>query len=97
MLVFSFDHQVNSAGLKFYLINLQMDFQKLHCGSFSFCQSQEWKFRVAMQLNVRENTAKSSVIPSSNMLAVSFYHQVNSAGLKSYLFFFLPPHICPCL
>ena len=49
------------------------------------------------ELNFRENTAKSSVIPSSNMLAVSFYHQVNSAELKSYLFFFLPPHICPCL
>ena len=40
------------------------------------------------ELNFRENTAKSSVIPSSNMLAISFYHQVNSAGLKSYLFSF---------
>ena len=39
------------------------------------------------ELKFRENTAKSSVIPSSNMLAISLYHQVHSAGLKSYLFF----------
>ena len=37
------------------------------------------------ELKFRENTAKSSVIPSSNMLAISFDHQVNSAGLKYYL------------
>ena len=32
MLAISFYHKVNSAGLKSYLINSQMDFQKVHSG-----------------------------------------------------------------
>ena len=48
-----------------------------------FIQMLAIKGRLPAELKFMENTAKSSVSPHSNMLAISFYHQVDSAGLKS--------------
>ena len=78
-----FYHQVNSAGLKFYLINLQMDFQKLHCSSFSFCQSQEWKFRVAMQFMRISKVSWLMIIEYSGFHCKKY--QIIYASVHSYL------------